>query len=98
MATQATQATTSPASAPARTPFQVDDLYLHMKITELHCTARLQRAVCAVQSVDRKKNDYQSKLWMYGLEDSEVFQITHGTGKDHSPCWGQRRRTGPLPQ
>ncbi|RYH63416.1 MAG: S9 family peptidase [Alcaligenaceae bacterium] len=87
MTTQTAQATNSPASAPARTPFKVDDLYLHMKITELHCTARLQRAVCAVQSVDREKNDYQSKLWMYGLEDSEVLQITHGTGKDHSPCW-----------
>lgn len=72
---------------PSANPFQVDDLYRHMTIKELHCTPASQRVACVVQSVDREKNTYQSRLWLYDLKGSEGLQVTQGDGNDQSPCW-----------
>lgn len=68
-------------------PFTVDDLYLHRKITEIHCTQEPPLAACTVRSADRDSNDYVSRIWGYPLAGQGAHQLTHGPGKDHCPRW-----------
>ncbi|WP_186510706.1 S9 family peptidase [Caenimonas sedimenti] len=69
-------------------PFTVDDLYLHQKISEIHCTEAPTLAACTVRSVDRESNTYISRIWGYALDGSAAAQqLTHGPGNDQSPRW-----------
>ena len=84
---QHTAASHTAASEPLRRPFEVEDLYLQRLITQLHCAPAQEQAVCAVRSVDRENNAYQTKLWVFALDGSSASQITHGPGNDLSPRW-----------
>ena len=69
--------------------FEPDDLYIHLAISELHCSARAERAACTVRSVDRDNNTYRTKLWSFALDGgmADAKQLTQGEGNDHSPRW-----------
>ena len=71
-------------------PFTVDDLYLHQKITEIHCAQDPEFAACTVRSVDRESNGYISRIWGYSLRDKSAHQLTHGPGSDQCPQWSPR--------
>jgi len=45
--------------------FTFDDLYLHRKITDVHCGLAREAAVCTVRSVDREQDGYDSCLWLF---------------------------------
>lgn len=68
-----------------RRPFTVEDLYLHRKVTEACCGP--EAAACAVKSVDRENDGYQSHLWLFPLDGSPGRQLTRGTGSDSGPKW-----------
>jgi dipeptidyl aminopeptidase/acylaminoacyl peptidase len=68
-------------------PFTVDDLYLHEKITDMHCTPTSGAALCTVISVDRASDSYASCIWSFPLDGSTPVQMTRGPGKDESPRW-----------
>lgn len=69
-------------------PFRIDDLYLHRKITELHCTRGHEAiAACTVRSIDRQSDRYTSCIWGHALDGSWKRQLTHGPGHDKSPRW-----------
>jgi dipeptidyl aminopeptidase/acylaminoacyl peptidase len=72
-------------------PFTIDDLYLHQKITEIHCTQDPAVAACTVRSVDRASDGYISRIWSYSLEGQAWTQLTRGPGSDHCPQWSPRR-------
>lgn len=72
-------------------PFTIDDLYLHRKITDIHCTEDPPVAACTVRSVDREADDYICRIWSYALDDGTSTQLTHGPGNDKSPQWSPRR-------
>lgn len=80
--------TMTPANCPpARTPFSVEDLYLHLHITDMHCTANGNLAACVVRSVDQENDTYQSKIWTYALDGSSTAQFTQPPGSDTAPRW-----------
>jgi dipeptidyl aminopeptidase/acylaminoacyl peptidase len=89
-----------------RRPFTAEDLYLHRKISAVSCAPGKEIAVCAVKSVDRDNDGYETRLWQFPLDGSPGTQITHGPGSDTSPKWapdGQRlaflsTRGGGAPQ
>src|SRR5687767_14227535 len=67
--------------------FQVEDLYLHQKVTELDAAPDGQAVACTVRSIDREANDYQSCIWSLSLNGNKRTQLTRGPGKDQSPRW-----------
>jgi dipeptidyl aminopeptidase/acylaminoacyl peptidase len=71
----------------AQKPFEVEDLYLHQKVTELDAAPDGQSVACTVRSVDREKNEYQSCIWSLSLDGNQRTQLTRGPGKDQSPRW-----------
>lgn len=70
-----------------KTPFTVEDLFLHKKVVGIACSPDGKLAVCEVRSVDRDSNTYISCLWQYALDGTEVRQLTFGPGLDSSPSW-----------
>ena len=72
--------------------FQFEDLYLHRKLSEVHCIAPLETAACTVRSVDREQDGYDSCIWAFPLDGGAPRQLTR-SGQDSSPRWspdGQR--------
>ena len=76
-----------PHADPSRKPFEVDDLYQHLVITELHGSPTAEQVACVVRSVDRANNTYQRKLWLYPLDGEPGIQVTQGPGDDQTPRW-----------
>ncbi|MDB5828376.1 MAG: peptidase [Variovorax sp.] len=70
-----------------RQPFQVADLYLHQKITEIECAQGLGIAACTVRSVDREQDGYSSCIWSYELTGPSARQLTRGGARDEAPRW-----------
>lgn len=69
-------------------PFDVDDLYLHLHITGMHCTPHGQLAACVVRSVDRENDSYSSKIWSFALDNSApATQLTQPPGNESAPRW-----------
>src|SRR4051812_26669219 len=69
------------------TPFKTEDLFLHRKITGLHCAPGWPVAVCSVRSVNRDQDSYHSCLWTFPLDGGEPRQLTFGAAQDNSPRW-----------
>jgi dipeptidyl aminopeptidase/acylaminoacyl peptidase len=67
--------------------FDVQDLYLHRKVTELACHPESRRVAATVRSVDRENDKYLSCIWSFDLDGSAPAQLTRGPGRDNSPCW-----------
>lgn len=68
-------------------PFEVDDLYRHLAITELQGSPAAEQVVGVVRSIDRDSNSYQFRLWRFPLDGAAAAQLTLGPGNDQSPCW-----------
>ncbi len=69
------------------TPFDVADLFLHRRISDVDCTPHGELAVCAVRAIDRERNDARSHLWIVALDGSRTTQLTQGDALDESPTW-----------
>jgi dipeptidyl aminopeptidase/acylaminoacyl peptidase len=67
-------------------PFSFDDLYLHRKVTDVHCGLAREAAVCTVRSADREQDGYDSCLWLFPLDGAAPRQLTR-SGKDNSARW-----------
>ena len=68
--------------------FSPDDLYLHQRLTDLHCVAGNDCAVATVRSVDRDNDQYISCIWAVPLNGNQpARQLTRGPGRDKSPQW-----------
>jgi len=67
--------------------FTIQDLYLHQRISELHCVPGVDMAVAAVQSVDQSGEKYLSCLWTFPADGSAPRQLTYGPGLDQAPRW-----------
>lgn len=66
-------------------PFEADDLFLHRRIAKVHCTPSSERAACAVESLDRDGDRYQSAIWTVPLDGGPPRPLTAGTGLDDDP-------------
>ena len=74
-------------AAAGRQRFTAEDLYLHQKILTLDCSAKARAAAVAVRSIDREKDSYVSRIWLFSLDGKHRAQLTQGPGTDASPCW-----------
>jgi dipeptidyl aminopeptidase/acylaminoacyl peptidase len=69
-------------------PFTVDDLYLHLRVTELDCAPDGSEIAATVRSVNREENKYQFGIWSFALDGRPALQLTQGTGgTDNTPHW-----------
>ncbi|MDB5896862.1 MAG: peptidase [Ramlibacter sp.] len=68
-------------------PFQIEDLYLHHKVSQLEAAPDGQSVACAVRSVDRDSDDYISCIWALSLDGTTRTQLTRGPGTDNTPRW-----------
>ena len=68
-------------------PFTPQDLFLHQRVTDVHCVSGLDLAAAAVRSVDRGQDNYQSCIWAISLSGGPARQLTRGPGLEHSPRW-----------
>ncbi|HLL12282.1 MAG TPA: S9 family peptidase [Rubrivivax sp.] len=68
-------------------PFTVDDLYLHKKVSELHCVATRDAVAAVLRSVDRENDGYTSSIWICPLAGDPPRQLTRGSALDSSPRW-----------
>src|SRR5688572_26330145 len=66
-------------------PFEVDDLYRHVKVTALNCVAGVAHAVCSVRQVDRAQDGYVSALWRCSLDGAAPVRLTDGGHLDTTP-------------
>lgn len=66
--------------------FQVEDLYLHQRVTELEAAPDGRSVTCTVRSVQREGDKYVSCIWSLPLE-GEPVQLTRGPGFDKAPHW-----------
>ena len=84
---------------PARTPFQPDDIYLHLKISEMEGSPTAECVACTIRSVDRDNNGYRTKIWAFPVKGAEGAsgpagaQLTQGKGNDQLPRWSPDGRT-----
>ncbi|MDB5929026.1 MAG: peptidase [Polaromonas sp.] len=69
------------------TSFTIQDLFLHQKLTDLHCLPGLGQAAATVQSVDREGDTYASCIWAFSADGSAPRQLTRGPKQDQSPRW-----------
>lgn len=72
--------------------FSPDDLYLHQKVTDLHCVPGLPLAAATIRSVDREGDKYISCVWTLPLDGGKPRQLTRGPGQDQSPRWSPDAR------
>jgi dipeptidyl aminopeptidase/acylaminoacyl peptidase len=73
--------------------FTADDLYLHQRVSELHCVSGVPLAVAALRSVDREADKYVSRIWSFSPDGSAIRQLTQGPGSDSSPRLSPDGRT-----
>nr|WP_314626739.1 S9 family peptidase [uncultured Noviherbaspirillum sp.] len=69
-------------------PFTVDDLYLHIKASEIDFAPDGKEVACTFRSVDRSKDDYCFAIWSVPLDGRPPRQLTNGSGgTDNGPQW-----------
>ncbi|WP_343606263.1 S9 family peptidase [Roseateles sp.] len=71
----------------APSAFTVDDLCNEQRIESLDLHPGGQRAVCAVKSVQRADDDYQTHLWLLPLDGGPSNRLTFVPSKNSRPRW-----------
>ncbi len=82
-----TAATLDQARDSAPRGFEVDDLLLEQRITDFDVASDGERIVCALKSIDRDGDSYQSQLWLVPTTGGEPRRLTRVPGLDRSPRW-----------
>jgi dipeptidyl aminopeptidase/acylaminoacyl peptidase len=68
--------------------FAVDDLYLHLRVTELDRAPDGSEIAATVRSVNREENKYQFAIWSFALDGRPALQLTQTAGgTDNTPHW-----------
>ncbi|MGI4847082.1 MAG: S9 family peptidase [Janthinobacterium lividum] len=77
-----------------RTPFTVDDLYLHHKASNIVISPDGAHIACTFRSVDKAEDSYRHALWTMPLDGGAPQQIDQGGGNaDTSPRWSPDGKT-----
>ena len=71
-----------------RTPFTVDDLYRHIKASEIDFAPDGTEVACTFRSVSRGADNYRYAIWSVPLDGRPPRQLTNGSGDtDNTPHW-----------
>ena len=68
-------------------PFEPEDLLLEQRISDIDVVRDQPLAVCAVNFINSKTQQYGNALWSFSLETGETRPLTQGIAKDESPRW-----------
>lgn len=71
-----------------RTPFEIDDLDLHRKVSSLHAVPAAPAALCAVRFVQRQEDSHGSQIRIFAFDGcGEGRLLSDGQGEDTAPRW-----------
>jgi Tol biopolymer transport system component len=65
----------------------VEDLYQIKFLSAPRTSPDGQRVAFVVTTIDERKHQYRSTIWMSSSQDGEAQRFTTGQGNAHSPCW-----------
>ncbi|MGD2152293.1 MAG: S9 family peptidase [Gemmatimonadales bacterium] len=83
----ATLATAHQARAQARRPIQANDLYRIRTARDVVISPDGERVAFVVTQIDSAADAYYSHLWLAGVNDRQVRQLTRGAVRDRDPAW-----------
>lgn len=65
----------------------VEDLYQIKFLSAPRISPDGQHVAFVVTTIDERKHEYRSAIWMVASSGGEAQRFTAGQGKAHSPCW-----------
>src|SRR5256884_403630 len=65
----------------------IEDLYRFKFVAKPRISPDGQRVAFAVTTIDERKYEYRSSIWMVPTSSGEAKRFTYGPGNTHSPCW-----------
>jgi dipeptidyl aminopeptidase/acylaminoacyl peptidase len=83
----ATLATAHQATAQDRRPIQANDLYRIRTAGNVAISPDGARVAFVVTQIDSAADAYHSHLWLAGVNDGQVRQLTRGAVRDRDPVW-----------
>jgi dipeptidyl aminopeptidase/acylaminoacyl peptidase len=67
--------------------FTAEDLFRYQELGQLALAPDGRQAICRVKSIDREKDQYESKLWLFAVDGTGSRQFTTGASYDDYPKW-----------
>jgi dipeptidyl aminopeptidase/acylaminoacyl peptidase len=65
----------------------IEDLYQFKQVSRPCISPDGQRVAFVVTTIDERKQDYHSVIWIVSIDGGEAKRFTSGTSNAHNPCW-----------
>src|SRR5215469_14431566 len=65
----------------------IEDLYQFKFLSSPHISPDGQRVAFVVTTIDERKHEYRSSIWMVPSAGGEAKRFTAGPARTHSPAW-----------
>src|SRR6266496_1243057 len=65
----------------------IEDLYAIKFLSRPRISPDGQRVAFVVTTIDERKHEYRSSIWVAPTAGGEARRFTGGTANAHSPCW-----------
>src|SRR5213080_1950292 len=65
----------------------IEDLYLLKPVSKPRISPDGQRIAFVITTIDERKHEYRSSIWMIPTEDGEAKRFTFGPANTYSPSW-----------
>src|SRR6516225_7782024 len=65
----------------------IEDLYAIKFLSRPRISPDGQRVAFVVTTIDERKHEYRSSIWVTPIAGGEARRFTGGTANAHSPCW-----------
>ncbi len=65
----------------------IEDLYTIQFLSRPRISPDAQRVAFVVTTIDERKHEYRSSIWVAPTEGGEAMRFSGGTANAHSPCW-----------
>ena len=65
----------------------IEDLYKFKQVSRPRISPDGQRVAFVVTTINERKQEYHSSIWMISTDGGEAKRFTSGSSNAHSPCW-----------
>jgi dipeptidyl aminopeptidase/acylaminoacyl peptidase len=65
----------------------IEDLYQFKQVSSPRISPDGQRVAFVVTTIDERKQEYHSSIWIVSTDGGETKRFTSGTSNAHIPCW-----------